>query len=301
VGGERIPVTVIGGYLGAGKTTLLNHVLRHASGERIAVLVNDFGAINIDADLIESVEGETIRLTNGCVCCSLTDGFAAALTSLRDSDRPPHRVIVETSGVADPVATAQWAHLPGFRLDAIVVLADADAVRRLAKDDYVGKHVLRQLRGGDVVVLNKVDLVDPTRLAALHEWLSIVAPEARVADATNGVVPSALLFGVDRRTDPASESEAPPEFRQWSFTNPRPVDADAVHAVLAASPSCMVRAKGILIGADGAARLVNMVGRRITVDALELMTPPSRLVVIATPGVDDMMSRTLEELGRMFA
>ena len=101
-----IPVTVIGGYLGAGKTTLVNHLLRNANGLRIAVLVNDFGALQIDADLIEAADGDTISLANGCICCSLAGGLVEAMLGILDRPQPPEWVVIETSGVSDPVAAA---------------------------------------------------------------------------------------------------------------------------------------------------------------------------------------------------
>src|SRR4051794_19414238 len=125
-----IPLTVIGGYLGAGKTTLLNRLLHQNEGRRFAVLVNDFGSINIDAALIASHDGETMSLTNGCICCSLANGFLTALTQLRNRAEPPEHIIVEASGVADPLKIAQYGHTPGFRLESIIVLADAETVRK---------------------------------------------------------------------------------------------------------------------------------------------------------------------------
>ncbi|MEL7156360.1 MAG: GTP-binding protein, partial [Actinomycetota bacterium] len=156
--GGRIPVTVIGGYLGSGKTTLVNHLLRGAD-ERIAVLVNDFGSVNIDADLIESQDGETLRLANGCICCSLAEGFAAALDTVLELDPRPDRLVLEASGVADPAAVAAYGHGPGLLLDAVVVVVDGETVRAQAADGYLAQTIDGQLRAADVLVANKLDLV----------------------------------------------------------------------------------------------------------------------------------------------
>ena len=157
---EPILLTVVGGYLGAGKTTLLNHVLRDAGDRRLAVLVNDFGAINIDAELIESREGEMLSLTNGCICCGIGGDFIAALARLRDVDDPPEQVVVEASGVADPAQIAVFGDMPGYRRDAVVVVADAETVRARAADEHTGHQVLTQLRAADLLVINKTDLVE---------------------------------------------------------------------------------------------------------------------------------------------
>ena len=154
------------GNLGAGKTTLVNHVLRHNAARRFAVLVNDFGQINIDADLIAGQEDGTIALTNGCVCCSLAGGFVVVLSALRERQPPPEHVIVEASGVSDPHKIAQYGHMPGDRLDGTVVVADAEAVRQRAADPRCGAQVRQQLLGADLLVLNKSDLVsEPEKTA----------------------------------------------------------------------------------------------------------------------------------------
>ena len=140
-----IPFTVLGGYLGAGKTTMVNHLLANARGERLALIINDFGAINIDAELISERTEDQINLTNGCICCGMSAGFDEALESLLSRQPPPDRIIVEASGVADVVSLAQYGHHPGLSLDGIIVLADAETVRAKARDKYVDKTVLRQL------------------------------------------------------------------------------------------------------------------------------------------------------------
>lgn len=160
-----IPVTVVAGYLGSGKTTLLNQVLRQADGRRIAVLVNDFGEVGIDDELIAAADGDTITLTNGCVCCRIGSDLMTALWSVRDREVPPDRVVIEASGIADPAPIAHHALTPGFDLDGVVVLLDAETVRRRERHPIVGRTIRRQLAGADVLVLNKIDLVSAAHSA----------------------------------------------------------------------------------------------------------------------------------------
>ncbi|MEM8768434.1 MAG: GTP-binding protein, partial [Pseudomonadota bacterium] len=189
-----IPLTILGGYLGAGKTTLLNQLLAEPEGERLALIINDFGAINIDAALIESEAGDQINLTNGCVCCGMSTGFDEALAELLERDPLPDRIVVEASGVADVVSLAQYGYHGGLSLDGIVVLADAETVRAKARDKYVAETVKRQLRGADLIVLNKADLIDAERCATVHGWLRELAPSVPVLTTSQAQVPRAVLF-----------------------------------------------------------------------------------------------------------
>ena len=153
-------MSVIGGFLGAGKTTLLNRVLAGRHGVRYAVLVNDFGELNVDGDLVAAHGGDTITFANGCVCCTMGGDLVGALDRLLDGDRPPDQILVEASGVADPSAIADVATLhPGLARDLVVVLADAETVRARHADERLRDTVDRQLAAADLIVLNKCDRV----------------------------------------------------------------------------------------------------------------------------------------------
>jgi len=148
-----LPLTIVGGYLGSGKTTLLNHMLRHADGLRLAVLVNEFGDLPIDADLIEAEDGNMISIAGGCVCCSFGDDLSKALSDLAALDPAPDHVLLETSGVALPGAiAASLLFAPGYIHDGTVVLANAETIQTQAGDTYVGDTVQRQLLDADLIM-----------------------------------------------------------------------------------------------------------------------------------------------------
>jgi G3E family GTPase len=191
----RIPVTLISGYLGAGKTTLVNALLRGADGRRLAVLVNDFGELAIDADLIEARESNLISISGGCVCCSFGSDLIAAIMALRAADLPIDHLLIETSGVALPASIAQSLQLiPDLDLNGIIGLADAETVRERAGDRYMSDTVLAQLAASDIIILNKIDLVSKEQLAATLAWLSEAAPRARVLPAQNASLPPDLIL-----------------------------------------------------------------------------------------------------------
>ncbi len=288
-----IPLTVVGGFLGAGKTTLLNRLLQQ-SDRRIAVLVNDFGAINIDAELVSSRESETISLTNGCICCGLSGEFMFALAGLRDRDDPPEQVVVEASGIGDPAAIAQYGEIPGFRRDAAVVVVDAETARVRASDRHVGPQVRGQLRSADLIVLNKSDLVSSSALRETRAWLREAAPFASIVDASFGDVSTDIVLGARHHAPPKSQVTPPlgshhePGYATWSWVGDAPLDGKAFCEAVIALPEDVLRAKGILhLREDTAHRYVlQLVGRRWSIERDRPWgdeTPGSRLVLIGLP------------------
>jgi G3E family GTPase len=260
---DAIPLTVIGGFLGAGKTTLLNRLLRGATGRRFAVMVNDFGALDIDGRLVADHGGDTIALANGCLCCTIGDSLVTALLSLLERpDRFDH-IVVETSGVADPGRIADLAVLePRLSRDGVIVVVDAAEVCARAADRRVGDTIIRQLAAADLLVLNKTDLA--CDLAVLRGWLSTHSA-APVLEARHAEVPLDLLFGLDRLGESADERTAD-SFASWSYEWPEPVERETVLAMLRDAAG-VLRAKGIVRFADAPDRrsVVHLVGRRLDV------------------------------------
>ncbi len=274
----RISVTVIGGYLGAGKTTLVNHLLRNAAGRRIAILVNDFGSLPIDADLIEAREDHLISIAGGCVCCSFGSDLMGALMKIAQRVPAPDHLVIETSGVALPGSVARSvALIVACAIDGVVVVVDAETVRARAADPYMGDTITRQLAEADLVIANKTDLVAPGTLANLHEWIGHAAPRARLIESVRAQVPLEVVLGGFADRVPAAgtgtlssgairaSEDATARYESASFDVPGLVDVARLAGLLA-SPACgLVRAKGVLRDLDGALKALQVVGARFEV------------------------------------
>lgn len=289
----RLPVTLIGGYLGAGKTTLVNHLLRAASGLRLAVLVNEFGELAIDADLIEARDEKVIAIAGGCICCSYGSDLMAALMELEALAPALDHVLIETSGVALPAAVAQSVSLlAGYALDRTVILADAETIRERGRDRYLGDTIERQLGDGDIVLLNKSDLAAPDDLVRTRQWLAARAPQAQVIETRQARVALEAILGsgLGRLTEGARSAHrhghdhehGPAIHDAVAFQIDYAVDAEALARRLSEAELNLVRAKGVVRAPDGGLLVVQTVARRWRVnEAPSAVEAPGRLVCIA--------------------
>ncbi|HRJ68303.1 MAG TPA: GTP-binding protein [Beijerinckiaceae bacterium] len=267
----RIPVTVIGGYLGAGKTTLVNHLLRHAGGLRLAVMVNDFGAMAIDADLIEAQEEDLISIAGGCICCSFGSDLIEAMAKLAERSPRPDHVLLETSGVALPGPVAGTVSLlPDFDVDCVAVLADATRIRALVADRYLADTMDRQLADAQIVLLTKTDCIGPSLADETLAWLSGRVPGARCLPVSNGAVDPAVLIGARLGYRATLSLSAPHQaamlYHTESLPMVEPLDIAALTTLLQGADLGLLRAKGFVRNAVGQIYGVQVVGTVVRVE-----------------------------------
>ena len=247
---------------------MVNHLLRNADGLRLAVLVNEFGDLAIDEDLIEAEGDDIISIAGGCVCCSFGSDLTAALMRMATLPEPPDHIVIEASGVAIPGAiVGTLSLLEGFRTDGIVIVADGETIERSARDKYMGDTVLRQISEADIIVLNKVDLLGQADLDRRKAWLADVSGNAGIVEAVRGqVAPATVLssFLNRARSTTGGHSEAT-ELEMLTLVPKEGADIRALAAHLAAPESGLIRAKGFAVDADGSRVIVQVVGARFEV------------------------------------
>lgn len=293
-----VPIILVTGFLGVGKTTLINHLLTASQGRRLAAVVNDFGAVNIDADLIAENADGVMSLTNGCICCSLQGDLLRTLSGLLRREPPPEGIVIETSGVSDPAEIVRSLLDPVIWKDATLetVIAVADA-RALADDPVLLDDALcrSQIASADIVALNKADLVDAGDLARARAAVAALKPERVIFPVAEGRIAPELAFagsGHEPATpDPRRAAQArfaTPRFETTTFTADRPLAMAAFQAAIGRLAPQLVRAKGFVTFAEQPDRpmLFQLVGERATLGPApaSLAGNAVRLVLIGEMG-----------------
>jgi len=286
---------LVAGFLGAGKTTVVNHLLAHAGGKRIAAVVNDFGAINIDAELITGATDGVVSLSNGCICCSLEGDLLRTLATLLRRDPRPELIVIETSGVADPGDIVRnlmdpviWQEAP---LETVLCVVDATISVAMLDDALLRS----QIRAADVVALSKTDIADAANCAGVRDAIRALRPAAVLVDAPHGEVPAALLFpsDVDRAPTPREPSPRRPavdRFETLSWTSERPISLSRFQQAIDRLAPKLARAKGLFetIEQPGKSMVFQFAGGRATLApgaTRSAGTPRTRIVFVAELGV----------------
>ncbi len=297
-----IPVTVISGFLGAGKTTLLNRILNGDHGRKIAVMVNDFGEINIDSQLIVSAEQSMVNLSNGCICCTVESDLIEQLHKLINLRERPEYILIETSGVSDPSKVVNTLCYPQFRqqltVDAVVAIIDADNFSSLDGDRR--KLAMDQLSVADIVVINKTDLATTRQVESFRQqWLY---PYARVFETQFADIPVELLLGTELFETNHSPSKSGhqcnancdhnhnQQFATYSWESDQPLSLSKLRHALKQLPENLYRAKGFVYLAESPKHRckVHLVGSRVEIEKEERwqQMPKNQLVMIGWNNLD---------------
>lgn len=271
-----VPVVILSGYLGAGKTTWINRLLS-TTRDRLVVIVNDFGSVNIDAALIAQQHDDTIELTNGCVCCAIGGSLADVMLDISDRELQPDAVIIECSGVADPSAVAANAYLGGFHLAAIITLVDAVNWSDTAHHSLVHETFWRQIDSADLLALSKLDAIDGESENELRRALQDRRPTTPQVPA-HSISPEQLLSFSSHIPPELSTPLIGPHFSTTLLDIDPQLTSSELRDLIASLPSEVIRVKGI-VQLNSETVLVQRVGTRTTITSTTLA--PTGVVVIS--------------------
>lgn len=294
-----IPILLVAGYLGAGKTTLVNRLLLEPGGRRLAAIVNDFGAIDVDGALLGAAGDGVVSLRNGCICCSLQGDLMRALASVVRRSPAPDAIVIETSGASDPAEIVRALLDPAIfavtPLDTVLCVVDARAVvdRPGTTDDPLW---LSQLGAADFVLLGKTDLLDGSEIGIARCRIGGLRQPSSIFETAKGVVPPDLLFsrGEYEAASSPIRSRVPSSdrFEAMTWTAEAPLSVGRFRAAIGRLSPHLVRAKGFVTfeRSEDGPMLFHLVGRRATVVSAPASIgrdPPVRLVLIAEMGCLD--------------
>ena len=293
----RLPVTIISGFLGSGKTTLVNNILVQNNGLRIAIIMNDIGVINIDAQLIVAATKDMLALSNGCICCSSNDDLKEAIQRLLMQNMDIDYLIVETTGVADPLPVIKTFMRPEFinttRIDAVITLIDLENIAYLLQEEKIAQN---QVRFADFILLNKSDLVHEDRIKNAKALVLSYNPAARMMDTVRSAVSLSLLLDLNLHIEGSVlEDEIPSlhdchpscrheghahDFISVSFKTSHLLDVDKFQLFLQNLPSSIFRAKGFLKISDIKENyLFHLIAKRFTLEPIESAVPKGNELV----------------------
>ncbi|MEL4895768.1 CobW family GTP-binding protein [Crocosphaera sp. Alani8] len=302
-----MPVTIITGFLGSGKTTLLNQILQNKDNLKIAVLVNEFGDINIDEQLLISVDSDMIELGNGCICCTINDGLVNAVYGVLEREEKIDYLVIETTGVADPlpiILTFLGTELKFLtRLDSVITVVDATA---FDANHFDSDAALSQIRYGDMVVLNKIDLATKEKISELKEFIQDIKPGFRILESEYSRVPLPLILDIgltqtdDYKTEISNFRQnksafnnhlADDNFSFVSFQSDRPFETQKFEQFLSEQlPNNIFRAKGILWFQESPARhIFQLSGPRYDLQADDWTTQPKNELVLIGRNLDESL------------